>query len=128
MDEVKVPVGRPYGEVIIGVPTEVFPGEKRVAATPQSVKTLTKAGFKFVVEGGAGIQAKFRDEDFVAAGASIVTREELYKTADIVAKIRPPTADEKLKPGATLFSMIRVTKDSFNFVILHILIAFFVLV
>ncbi len=100
-------VGVPYASVLIGCPKETFAGERRVAATPASVKQLVKAGFKFAVEAGAGAQSKFSDEEYTAAGAKIVSRETLWKESDIVVKIRPPQKDELVKPGATLLSVIR---------------------
>jgi NAD(P) transhydrogenase len=105
------PVGVPYSSVVIGVPRETFPGERRVAATPASVKQLTKAGFKFAVEAGAGAQSKFSDEEYVAAGAKIVSRETVWKESDILVKVRPPQKDEVIKPGATLLSVIRPAEN-----------------
>jgi NAD/NADP transhydrogenase alpha subunit len=56
----------------IGVPREVFPGEKRVATVPEVVEKLIKLGFAVSVESGAGDAANFSDDTYRAAGAQIV--------------------------------------------------------
>ena len=55
----------------IGVPREVFAGEKRVATVPEVVEKLIKLGFKVAVESGAGDAANFSDDVYRAAGAEI---------------------------------------------------------
>ncbi|NUO85829.1 MAG: Re/Si-specific NAD(P)(+) transhydrogenase subunit alpha [Cupriavidus sp.] len=74
----------------IGVPREVHPGERRVAATPDSVKELLKLGYQVVVETGAGLEASFSDDDYRAAGAAIVDAASLWASVDVVVKVRPP--------------------------------------
>ena len=59
----------------IGVPREVFAGEKRVATVPEVVEKLIKLGFKVVVEAGAGEYANFNDDNYRSAGAEIIRRE-----------------------------------------------------
>ena len=79
----------------ISVPKETIHGETRVAATPQSVKELIKAGYKVNIETGAGTSSFISDEDFKNAGASIVSStNELYKDSDIIIKVAAPTSDE----------------------------------
>ena len=79
----------------IGVPRELFPGEKRVATVPDVVAKLIKLGFAVVVEKGAGEQADLSDQAYVDAGASIAPdAAELWSGSDIVFKVRPPTAEE----------------------------------
>ena len=57
----------------IGIPAETYPGETRVAATPETVKKLAAGGrLTFTVQSGAGIQAAIPDGDFAAAGATLV--------------------------------------------------------
>jgi NAD(P) transhydrogenase subunit alpha len=93
----------------IGVPREVFPGEKRVATVPDVVQKLIKLGFVVSVESGAGDAANVSDEAYRAAGASIVQdAAELWATSDIVFKVRGPTADEVslMRQGGTLASFI----------------------
>lgn len=89
----------------IGIPAEIFAGETRVAATPETVKKLIAAGNKVVVQAGAGIQASVPDADFVAAGATIANdAASVYGTSDIILKVRAPQAEEipLIKEGATV--------------------------
>ena len=93
----------------IAVPRETYAGEKRVAAVPEVVEKLIKLGFAVHVESGAGAAANFSDESYQAAGARIAgNAAELMDGADIVFKVRGPTADEiaLMKPGTTLVSFI----------------------
>jgi NAD(P) transhydrogenase subunit alpha len=93
----------------IGVPREIFPGEKRVATVPEVVEKLVKLGFAVAVESGAGASANCDDAAYQAAGAVIVTSaQELWATSDIVFKVRPPTPDEVglMREGGTLIGFI----------------------
>jgi len=95
--------------LVIGVPKEVFPGEKRVATVPEVVDKLIKLGFRVAVEVRAGEAASFPDEAYRAAGAELVaTAAELWEKADVVLKVRPPTAEEvaMLREGATLIGFV----------------------
>ena len=93
----------------IGVPKETFPLEKRVATVPDVVEKLVKLGFRVAVETGAGEAANFSDEAYRAAGAEIVPdAATLWAQADIVFKVRPPTASEValMREGGTLIDFI----------------------
>ena len=92
----------------VGVPKESLPGERRVAATPESVKKLLKLGFEVVVERDAGLSAGFDDASYAAAGATIAERAATW-TSDIVAKVRAPNDDEvgRLAAGQTLISYLQ---------------------
>ena len=93
----------------IGIPREVFAGEKRVATVPDVVEKLIKLGFKVAVETGAGDLANFSDDDYRAAGAEILdTAAKLWAGSDIVFKVRGPDADEValMREGGTLISFI----------------------
>jgi len=95
--------------VLIGVPREVFPGEKRVATVPEVVEKLIKQGFRVAVERGAGDAAQIADDAYRAAGAEIVTdRAQLWATSDIVFKVRGPDSEEValLREGGMLVSFI----------------------
>ena len=95
--------------LLIGVPKETFPGEKRVATVPDVVEKLRKLGFSVAVESGAGDAANFADDTYRAAGAEVVpTAAELFAKADVVFKVRPPTMDEvaMLREGATLIGFV----------------------
>ena len=74
--------------LIIGVPKEIYPGERRVSLVPLVVPNLTKAGFEVAVETGAGAEAGYPDNQYTEKGAKIVsTRAELFKTADIITQV-----------------------------------------
>jgi NAD(P) transhydrogenase subunit alpha len=78
----------------IGVAAEVYPGETRVAATPETVKKLAAGGRNtLIIESGAGLAASVRDEDYSAAGATIGTAAGAY-ACDIVLKVRRPEPSE----------------------------------
>ena len=89
------------------VPKESRSGETRVAATPETIKNLAKAGVTVMVERGAGVTASFTDAMFEAVGAKLCGPEG-WGGADIVAKVAPPTAEEaaRLQKGGILISFI----------------------
>ncbi len=93
----------------IGVPREIFPGEKRVATVPEAVEKLIKLGFKVAVESGAGVDANVSDDDYRACGATVApTAADLWSSSDMVFKVRAPTTDEValMHAGQTLISFI----------------------
>ncbi|MEZ6234676.1 MAG: Re/Si-specific NAD(P)(+) transhydrogenase subunit alpha [Phycisphaerales bacterium] len=99
----------------IGIPKEVHPNERRVAATPESVLRLRSMGFEVAVETGAGEHARAADAAYLEAGATIAaTPDELWSESDVIAKVRPPmdhpTAGrheaDMLREGAVLMSFI----------------------
>jgi len=74
--------------VIVGVPKESYPGERRVALVPVVVPNLVKAGFEVVVQAGAGVEAGYPDALYVEKGAKVLpTRAELFSAADIVVQV-----------------------------------------
>ncbi len=80
--------------MIVGVPTETFPGERRVALVPASVSRLAKAGVEVVVQSGAGDAAGFTDEGYQSAGARVVQdRAEVFHAAEAVLQVRTPGAN-----------------------------------
>jgi len=82
--------------MIIGIPAEIHPGEKRVAASPEMIKKLIAAGFEVIVESGAGADASFNDDVFRDAGAAISKDTGGAWTADLIIKVRPPEFNEEL--------------------------------
>jgi len=95
--------------LLIGVPKEVYPGEKRVATVPEVVDKLIKQGFRVAVEAGAGEGAQIADDAYRAAGADVVAdRSALWHSADIVFKVRAPDDEELalMRDGAMLVSFI----------------------
>ncbi|HET7728785.1 MAG TPA: Re/Si-specific NAD(P)(+) transhydrogenase subunit alpha [Usitatibacter sp.] len=94
---------------VIGVPREVFPGEKRVATVPEVVPKLAKLGFSVIVQSGAGDAASIGDDAYAAAGATVVPdAAAVWSGADIVFKVRAPSAEEvqAMRAGQILVSFI----------------------
>jgi NAD(P) transhydrogenase subunit alpha len=101
--------------MILGIPKEIYPGERRVAATPNTAQKLQKLGFQVRVETGAGLAASFPDDAYRAVGCEIVDSPvDLWANSTIVLKVRAPqhhpevNQDEVdlLRPGGTLISFI----------------------
>ena len=94
----------------IGIPTEIRPGETRVAATPETVKKLAAGNVHAVlVQAGAGERANIPDQAFEAAGAMIVpTAAEVYAQADLLLKVRGPDLFEvtMLRPGTVIIGLL----------------------
>ena len=89
----------------IAVPTEADKTEPRVAATPETVKKFIGLGAEVSVQSGAGAGSRITDEEYAGAGATIAkTEAPMLKAADIVLKVRRPTAAElkNLKPGTVV--------------------------
>jgi NAD(P) transhydrogenase subunit alpha len=75
--------------MIIGVPTETFPGERRVALIPASIAPLKKIGHDVIVQTGAGTEAGYPDAQYTEAGAQIVaSRGDVFAKADVVCQVR----------------------------------------
>ncbi|KAI4674475.1 uncharacterized protein J4E88_008210 [Alternaria novae-zelandiae] len=103
----------PYSNLTIGVPKESYPGERRVAITPQNVKLLLKKGFsRILIERGAGSAAQFTDKAFEQAGAQTVDHRNVFSESDILLKVRALSIDGKdsevdaIREGATVISML----------------------
>jgi len=74
--------------VIIGIPKESYPGERRVALVPAVLPTLTKAGFEVQVQAGAGMEAGYTDAHYAEKGAKIVSdRAAVFGSADIILQV-----------------------------------------
>jgi NAD(P) transhydrogenase subunit alpha len=74
--------------MIVGVPRETFPGERRVALVPGSIPTLAKGGLEVIVEAGAGAQAGYPDAEYVSKGAKIIPeRRDLFAASEIVLQV-----------------------------------------
>jgi H+-translocating NAD(P) transhydrogenase subunit alpha len=92
--------------MIIGVPKEVFPGERRVALAPAVIPNLAKAGFEVRIEAGAGAGAGYLDGDYAAKGAKIIAaRSEVFRSADVVAQVLCYGSDDKA--GAADLPLLR---------------------
>lgn len=99
--------------MIIGVPREIKTDEHRVAATPAGVRELTGAGHQVVIEASAGVGSSFRDEDYVASGATIVaSADDVWAGSDLILKVKEPVAAEyhrlSARPHQTLFTYLHL--------------------
>ncbi|HMO13557.1 MAG TPA: Re/Si-specific NAD(P)(+) transhydrogenase subunit alpha [Pirellulaceae bacterium] len=100
--------------MIIGIPKEIALNERRVAATPDSVRKLIKLGYEVIVQSGSGELASFTDDSFRNAGASIETDPlQLLSRASVVLKVLPPTLAEvaSMRRSTLLISFIWPAKD-----------------
>ena len=101
--------------MIIGVPKEIMPGERRVAASPETTKKMVQDGLTVLIEQGAGEGSFYHDEAYMAAGAEIVPNvADLYDRADIILKVKEPLMNdaqgkhevELMKEGQLLITFI----------------------
>jgi NAD(P) transhydrogenase subunit alpha len=94
---------------LIGIPKEIHPGEKRVAATPQTILKLKKLGFDVAVQSGAGEAINASDAEYQEAGALVLgDAKELWARSDVVMKVRPPEDGETdlIREGGWLVGFI----------------------
>lgn len=92
--------------MLVGIAKEILPGERRVAATPETVAKYLKMGFEVVVESGAGAGIFASDEEYKKAGARILDNvEELFAKADLILKVKQPYFNSKV--GKTEVDMMR---------------------
>lgn len=99
----------------IGVPKEVFSGEKRVAATPDSIDKLIKLGFSVVVEAGAGEFSAFADDMYREIGAEIVdTPQAVWENSDIIIKVNAPMQHPTL--GCNEYELLGANKTLISFI------------
>ena len=103
--------------MLIAVPKEIKPGEKRVALVPDIISKLTKAGLSVVIESNAGLASEYADDQFKAAGAQIKAGDVLAG-CDVVLSVQPLTPSQmaSLKKGAITISFLSPTTatDSIN--------------
>jgi alanine dehydrogenase len=98
----------------VGVPREVKNHEYRVALTPAGAHALTSAGHDVVIEAGAGAGSFIPDQDFVAAGASILeTADDVWDFAELVLKVKEPVESEyhRLRKDLVLFTYLHLAAD-----------------
>src|SRR5262249_59209733 len=82
--------------MIIGVPREIFPGERRIALVPSVIPNLAKAGFEVRMEAGAGSGAGYADADYAAKGAKVIAdRSEVFRSADVLVQVLCYGSDDK---------------------------------
>lgn len=99
--------------ITISVIKETAAGETRVAASPDTVKKWTGAGHRVLVATGAGLYAAFTDAAFAASGADIVDTDTALMQADLLLKVRGPSAAEaaKVKKGATVVALLDAFRE-----------------
>ena len=97
----------------VGVAKESGPGETRVAVVPDTARRLVGEGVEVLVERGAGEAATFSDAAYEEAGARLVSGDELYAEADLVCKVRKPSAEEvaRLRDGQVLLALLQPLVD-----------------
>ena len=99
----------------VGAPKEIYPGENRVAITPDSAIQIQKLGHECILESGAGIASGFNDSDYKAVGVKIVKSSTvLWKEAEVIVKVRDPELIEhkKFRKGQTLISFFNPLENS----------------
>ncbi len=113
--------------MVIGVPKESYPGERRVALTPAVLPSLINSGLSVIVEAGAGVEAGYPDTEYLESGAKLVeSRREVFSSADIIVQVlalsaNPPTGLSDLslmRSGQTLISFLRPLAANENIVTL----------
>jgi len=102
--------------MIIGVPRETFPGERRVALVPSVVPNLVKAGLEVVVEAGAGLESGYPDAEYAAKGAKLLpSRADVFAKADALVQVLAHGSNDRtgaadlplLRPGQVLIGFLR---------------------
>jgi len=102
--------------MLIGIPKEILPEEKRVAATPETVRKYIDLGFEVAVESSAGKGVLISDDDYADGGATVISdAERLFAQADIILKVKQPILNERL--GKHEVDMLR--DDSILITFLH---------
>ncbi len=98
--------------MIIGIPKESLPGEARVAMSPDVAMKLGGKGFRLCLESGAGLEAGYHDDDYVAAGVEIVDRATALGS-DLVVKVRKPTGEEvaSMREGALYIGFLETCDE-----------------
>lgn len=100
--------------MLIGCPKEIKPQEFRVGVTPAAAQEAIVHGHSVIIETGAGVGSGFPDEDYIAAGAEIVsTADEVFARAEMIVKVKEPQAVEraKLSEGQLLFTYLHLAPD-----------------
>ena len=97
----------------VGVARESAPGETRVAVVPDTARRLAGDGVEVLVERGAGVAATFSDAAYEDAGARVVSADELHAEADVLCRVRKPSAEEiaRLRTGQVLVGLLQPLVD-----------------
>jgi alanine dehydrogenase len=103
-----------HNALIIGLPKETKPDEYRVAMLPVGVELLRQAGHEVLVERGAGVGSGYEDDDYAAAGATLVDGpDRVFAQAELIVKVKEPQADEidRLRTGQVVFTFFHFAAD-----------------
>ena len=103
----------------IGIPKEIYKGERRIALAPAGVDTLVKAGHSVFIETNAGLESHFTDESYRRVGANIVySAEEVYQRAEIIVKIAPfsETEVDLVQDEQIIFSFLHLAVGKKNII------------
>lgn len=104
--------------LLVGLPKEASSHERRICLTPEAIGLLSNNGINVVVEAGAGLQAKFSDQDYSDAGARLVYSSREAFDADVVLKVDPPTQEEMdmMRTGSCLISALQLGSQNQEFI------------
>ena len=100
--------------LVVGVPAEIKDNENRVAMQPDGVAELVHNGHQVLVQAGAGAGSRFSDEEFAAAGATVVdSADEVFEGADLIVKVKEPIPAEyhRFREGQQLFTYLHLAAD-----------------
>ena len=103
--------------MIIGVPSEVKNNENRVGLTPNSVQSLVSLGHDVLIQNNAGANIGFLNDQYIAAGAKLIdSAEDVYKSSEMIVKVKEPIPDEYkfLRDDLTLFTYLHLAGDPEN--------------
>ncbi len=106
--------GNPRFTTVIGIPREKDEAERRLALTPETVALLVSAGYRVLLEAGAGLTINYSDSYYAESGAEIMESAAEVFQADLILKIMPPTEEEveMMRPRSTVFSFLYLHKLS----------------
>lgn len=99
--------------MIIGIPKEIKREEYRTAVTPTGVAELVAAGHEVLIESCTGSESGFTDENYLQNSAKVTTREELFRRAELIVKVKEPLPEEfaLLREGQTLFTYLHLAPN-----------------
>ena len=96
--------------MIVGIPKEIKQGENRVALTPAGARAFAEKGHQVLIEKGAGLGSGMADETYLQSGAKIMARDEVWRKAEMILKVKEPIAEEfkYLRAGLILFTYLHL--------------------
>ncbi len=96
--------------MVVGVPREVKENESRVSLVPAGARALAEAGQRVLVQEGAGVASGIQDDEYLDAGARIVSVGEVFAESDLIVKVKEPQPPEysRFRPGQILFTYLHL--------------------